>query len=740
MTEQYIYSRSEREFTNILNQTIPLGFGFMALSSGMDNTLKRDVKVHCEDCPRLFQTDGQSVPMRFFRKARLPKGQILLQESTWIEKGGRDFHVAHGYVLDEPAMTAGPAKWLAAEFRLEDPNRIPGGIPPLESLSELPGQELSKLHPLRDAALGLGMESYCQLLLACFDAVVSRRQVLIAWDFEQSGEWELRRSVLYWIYAFLPYDMWAGLGFDSVYTDKSSPGLTHLAFVDRTLIQDKGKTPGIQLGNQLLSLGGNFLVKNGEIIHNDGKYKTEWYGQSFRYAAWLKRLVDMVWNSPEERRADVLQTLEDAREKLQHEMRSVPEAKRLNAETCSKASEQVWKLLERKETAVPTKPNPPKVAPGPAAVKLEPPKATPASQKVTPEPSAVKPEPFKAAPAPPKDKPAAVPAREHGPSPSEVYQDIFRRRMWPPSPQDLNALASMCGEVGSDAIGLLSAFMAREVDASKWVQIMSVLGRYQGLPGDVYSQLLLRLFWDGLTVKERAVWSECGVESGDEAAVRRRCKYYSAIALRYKSAESFTEYVRGFLYGLPGFSARQRNQMEKECSQWMDGYFQHQFGEILSRRTIPADSKDIQFLASVPNGWARASALGILGAFMARDADALVEYPLWTLNGFSVLTYYQVWMQQPAVCNWLLSRLFWNRMSDVERNAWNKCDVKNSDEAAQNRRYKWYHDILLAYMPSERAASYAGQWIRSITGISEQDRAQMINELQGEIKKCAGLL
>ena len=196
MTEQYIYSRSEREFTNTLNQTIPLGFGFMAFSSGMDNTLKRDVKVHCEDCPRIFQTDGQSVPMRFFRKARLPKGQILLQESTWIEKGSRDFHVAHGYVLDEPAMTAGPAKWLAAEFRLEDPNGIPGGIPPLESLSELPGQELSKLHPLRGAALGLGMESYCQLLLACFDAVASRRQVLIAWDFEQSEEWELRRSVL----------------------------------------------------------------------------------------------------------------------------------------------------------------------------------------------------------------------------------------------------------------------------------------------------------------------------------------------------------------------------------------------------------------------------------------------------------------------------------------------------------------------------------------------------------------
>lgn len=742
MTEQYIYSRSEREFTNALNQTIPLGFGFMALSPGMDNTLKRDVKVHCEDCPRLFPTDGRSVSMRFFRKARLPKGQVLLQESAWIEKGGRDFHVAHGYVLDEPAMTAGPARWLAAEFRLEDPNGIPGGIPPLESLSELPGQEPPEFRSLRDAALGLGMENYCQLLLACFDAVISRRQVLIAWDFEQPGEWELRRSVLYWIYTFLPYDLWTGLGFDGVYADKSSPGLIHLAFVDRTLIQNRGKMPDIQLGNQLLSLGGNFLVRDGEITHNDGKYKTEWYGRSFPYAAWLKRLVDKVWNSPEERRDDALQVLEDARERLQHGMRSVPEAKRLNAETYNRACEQARVPLERKETAVAPKPNLPKVTPEPAETKPEPPKAAPKPPKVTLVPSVVKPAPQKVTSAPPKDKPAAVPAKEHGLSPSEVYQNIFKRRMWQPRPEELTALASMRGEMRADAIGLLSAFMAREMDASKMVQPMAVLDCYQGLLGDVYPQLLLRLFWDGLTGKERAIWNDCGVKSGGEEAQRRRFKYYNAIAWRYETG-SFTAYVKDVLHGLPGLSAGQRSYMERECFQWMEGYFQYKFGEILSHCSIPADSKDIQFLISVPGGWARVAALGILGAFMARDADALKnQYPLWAPSDkWSVLTYYQAWIDtiQPAkqskVYSWLLSRLFWYKMTDVEWNAWNKCGVKNSDEAAQKRRYKWYHDISLAYSPPESPASYATRWILTISGISEQDRAQMINELQGVVKE-----
>lgn len=742
MIEQYIYSRSEREFTNVLNQTIPLGFGFMALSSGMDNTLKQDVKVHCEDCPRLFHADGRSVPMRFFRKARLPKGQVLLQESTWIEKGARDFHVAHGYVLDGPAMIAGPAKWLAAEFRLEDPNGIPGGIPPLESLSELPGQELPEFRPLRDAALGLGMESYCQLLLACFDALAARRQVLIAWDFEQPGEWELRRSVLYWIYTFLPYDLWSGLGFDGVYTDKSSPGLTHLAFVDRALLLDRGKTPGIQMGNQLLTLGGNFLVRDGEITHNDGKYKTEWYGRSFPYAAWLKRLVEMAWNSPKERRDDVLQTLEDAREKLQHGMRSVPEAKRLNAETYNRVCEQARMLLGRKETAVPAKHDLSKVASKSAEVKPEPSMAVTRSPKTAPEPVVVKPAPQKVTSAPPKDRPAAVPAKEHRQSPSEVYQGIFKRRMWR-TREDLTALASMHREV-ADAVGLLSAFMAWDVDASNVSQLTDVLDCYQRLTGDVvYPQLLPRLFWDGLTDRERAIWNSCGVKSGNKAAEQRRANFYSAIAWRYNMTRDFTVYVRGVLYSLPGFSVEQRNHMERECFQWMDRCFQHMFGEILSRSTIPANPNDIQYLVSVSSGWgwAMAAALGILGAFMARDADKLVEYPLWAPKPekyFSVLTHYQKYMgKNPAVYNWLLSRLFWNRnwnrMSDVERYAWNKCDVKNSDDAAKKRRSRWYQDIS-RYIPPESAASYAEWWVGTVSDISGQERAQMVNELQSVVK------
>lgn len=516
MTEQYIYSRSEREFTNALGQRVPLGFGFMALSPGMDKALKQDVAAHCEDCPRIFQTDSQGVPLPLFRKACLSKRRVLLQKSTWIDKGSRGFHVAHGYVLDDKsAEVAGPTAWLAANFRLGDPNKAPDGIPPLESRLELTDRGIFHPKSLKETMVkqGLSLESFCQLLLACFDAVASRRQVLIAWDFGRPGERELQYSLLYWVYTCLPYDLWISLGFDSVYTDKSSPGLTHLAFVDRTSIQGEGQTLSIQLGNQVRPLGGNFLVQNGGIIHNDGKYKTEWYNQDIAYASWLRQIVNTIWNSPEENRDAVIGELKKIWQFLQDQMDAKPEEKRLNPEKYSGACEAKEQLQKLKEAARLAKVRAPKA---------KSPKAEPKNLETRLEPLG-----------------------ESKPNPSETYQSILQQS----SLKDLlNALDSVYEKDMSTKMGFLGAFMAREADA-KEKELKEVLSRCQAdLPHDIYFELLARLFGDKLTEQEKDIWNKCGVKSGSEVAEQRRNKLYNEIAPKeYIAPENVTAVVGWWL-------------------------------------------------------------------------------------------------------------------------------------------------------------------------------------------------
>lgn len=539
MTEQYIYSRAEREFTNAHNQTIPIGFGFMALSPGMDKALKQEVAVHCEDCPRVFQTDGQGFQLPLFRKACLPKGRVLLQGSTWIEKGTRGFHVAHGYVLDDESVkVAGPGGWLASTFQLDDPNK---GIRPLESLLKIPEDPwFLGFNHLKDSALGLDIEHYCQLLLACFDALTSRRQVLLAWDFEQPSEWQLRRSVLYWIYTCLPYDLWTGLGFDSVYTDKSSPGLTHLAFVDEASIRTEGQTYSIQLGNQMLSLGGNFLVLGGKIEHNDSKYSTDLYGKTSDYARGLGRIVDIVWNGPRE--ADKMQALAQELKavlrSLYAQMDPMPEGKRLNQEESSGTSDWEEGLQKLKKIAGLEKPKFPNTKHG-----------FPVANRTIPS------------------------AEKSEPDPSEVYESIFQRRMQTPGQgdgdKDIKVLASIRGEKEPDAIGLLSAFMAREADA-QGTKLMEVLCRYEELlkESDAFVQLPRRLFWDELTEKGKKIWSDCGVKSGDDAARKRRVKWYNEIVSAYKPEEcDKASYFERCLDMLRGISRKFRDNMEEEL--WM---------------------------------------------------------------------------------------------------------------------------------------------------------------------------
>lgn len=601
MTEQYIYSRSERGFVNSLNQTIPVGFGFMALSPGMDEALKQSAAVHCRDCPRLSQTDSQGVPLPLFRKALLPKGEVLLQKSAWIEKGSRDFHVAHGYVLDSGEIKAArPGAWLNPVFRLEDPNAAPDGIPPLESLAGLPEQKPFELRWLADAVPGLDKERFCQTLLACFDAAASQQQVLIAWDFDQPGEQSLRRSALYWIYSFLPYEMRARLGFDSVYTDASSPMLVQLAFVDKASIRGEGQTPGIQLGSQTVPLGGSFLIWDGKIIHNDGRYQTEWYRQDSAYASWLGQLVNRVWDCPKEKREDAASKLEDVWASLQRLLPDGPEKGGLNPENYRRACE--INLPDLEEEAV--KPAPPAPAHTEPAIKR------------VPDQEAV-------------SRPAEAPASK-----------------------------GRAAESGGEA--------------------------------------------------EKALWFG----------------WYRMILSDYNVSMDLSAFVRRCLDRFPGLTEGQRDLRENEFVQWMlDG--------VLSRRRIPGNPADIQLLASMYGGRKTFFAMGFLGAFMAQEADAPGMTLCWVLNFYQGYLPLELYSQ-------LLSRLFWDDLSNGERSFWKKCGVENSMEAARRRRFKWYLEIARVYNPMEDAASFAGRWVMALPGIVGQNRTDMRDELLMIVRLTTG--
>lgn len=680
--EQYIYSRSEREFVNSLGQTIPLGFGFMALSPGMDNRLKRNVAIHCEDCPRLSLVDGGKweKPLSLFRKALLPGGQVLLQKSVRVEGSDRDFHVAHGYVLDNMAARfTGPAKWLCAPFRLEDPNKAPGGIPPLESWIGLPRQKPLKFHDLKDAALGLDQELFCRMLLACFDAVVSRQQVLIVWDFELPRERALRESVLYWIYTCLPYDLRIRLGFDSVYTDKSSPGEVQLAFVDKALVRGESALPYIQLGNQPVPLGGNFLIRDGEIIHNDGRYQTEWYCEDVGYAGWLRQLVNIVWNCPKEKREAVVSEMENVWNSLQSELPTEPGKGQLNIEEYRRACDKYYMLPELRRVAG---------LPSPSA----------AGHSKT--------------------------VKKREPNPEEVFHRIFQRENKSFNEKNLLALSDIRGEMEPAAIGLLSAFMLWEADVEK-ARVSAVLERYRDLLPGVYDQLSYRMFWGGLSDWDLAVWKEFGVKNDGEAAGLRRFRWYKEIyekiLPRFKKTTDLTAHIRCCLNELPGINREERNSMENEFLQWV-------LNSVFFRYEIPANAGDIQLLSSICGGSKGGVALGFLGAFMAGEFDASKE------KLYQVFARYREHLP-PDIYSQLPIRLFWNQLADEERISWKKCGVKSSEGIARQRRFKWYDEILPAYSPPKDAASFVECWINTLPGIDGWYQRAMKEELRDKIKR-----
>lgn len=540
MAEQYIYSRAEREFTNALNQTVSLGFGFVALSPGMDETLQRNVAVHCEDFPHFFQTDSQGVPLPFFRKARLPKGRVLLQESTWIEGEGRDFHVAHGYVLgDGELINSSPSKWFDILFRLENPNTEEDGIP-LESRLEFIDGAPFHAKSLKETvgSQGLSPESFCQLLLACFDALASRRQVLISWDFDRPGERELRYSVLYWIYTFLPYRLWSDLGFDNVYTDKSSPGQTHLAFVGKTSIRTVGQTYNIRIGSQSLSLEGNFLVLDGKINHNDSKYATDWYRKNSIYARWLEQSVNMLWECSEEDRPSIIQALDEFQKSFQKELDTYKERGDRDKEQLDPQWYGVVCMWIFKN--------------GPPQVLSE------ICNQVSS--SATADEQY--------DFNLTFMDLLEEPDRRSILMSLLKdhkENNAPVGEKDISMLRALFENgLEAPAADLLSVFMAQEADARK--EVTAVMNRYQGmLPSKLYSMLPERVFFSRDNEECIQLWAECGVDSSDKAAEQRRYTWFKEIIPENKSIWDMPDIIEQTFEEMNGlFSAQQKAELWQE--------------------------------------------------------------------------------------------------------------------------------------------------------------------------------
>lgn len=489
MAEQYIYSRAEKEFTNALKQTVSGGFGFMAFSPGMNNALKDAAKPHCQDCPRLSQTDSQGAALPLLRKVRLPKGQTLLQESSWIEGEGRSFHVAHGYVLgDEEMKELGPGKWFDALFRMGNPNAEKDGIL-LESRFEFAEGEAFRAKSLKAVmeAQGIDRKTFCQLLLACFDAVKSGRQVLIAWDFGRPDEQELRCSILYWVYTCLPYGLWSALGFDSVYTEMSIPGQIHLAFADRTTIQAAGKNTSIQTGSQSHPLGGNFVVLDGTIIRNDSKYPTDWYGQNNFYACWLEEVVNTLWICSEEDQASVTQALAEFHKSFQELLDTRDEQPNPNwySTACMKTVRSAPQALAETYKR--------------------------AWVSVT-EPELYE---FRFA------FMSSLTEEEQ----LEALVDLIckhKKKIAPADEADIKML-SLLSENGQKepVAGFLGALLAQEAD--RCGEVSAVLKRYQEvLPPELYSMLPERVLFNRAGEEDAQYWGECGVDCSDRASEQRR--------------------------------------------------------------------------------------------------------------------------------------------------------------------------------------------------------------------------
>ncbi len=341
VVEQYIYSRSNRRIVNARGYAIKPGYGYVAFSLGMDGAMRDEVLAHCSNVSQ-FVPEGKPV----LRKAYLPEcGRVLVQSAVRRDLlYSKPLHVAHGYLLPTSSEHAvRPGSWFSALYRLGDPNKFEHGIL-LDSLEnpELKGHFAQR--PLRETmeALGADCEAFSGILAGCFGAPAYGVQFIIAYDTAEDKDL-LWRDVLYWIYSCLPYELRLRLGVDSVYTERSDPGMIQIAFLDIEKIPEheklKDDTPADEIrvpkGKDLVPLGKNMLFINGCVIN--GEDITDDDGVFVR---WLGAVAGKLWESDGELVKELDKIYMGFREKLER----APEKVRLYKEAYDSVC---WESLGR---------------------------------------------------------------------------------------------------------------------------------------------------------------------------------------------------------------------------------------------------------------------------------------------------------------------------------------------------------------------------------------------------------
>ncbi len=359
--EQYIYSRADRVFNNN-GVELKRGYGFVAESPGMDTKLRNSVRSYCSQFPPGGAVKGDLKNFPVFQKVYLPQvKRLLLQHNIFLDSdrlasGKRGLFVANGYIVPrEIPGVVNPVKCFMLPYTKDDPNETEGSIG-LKSLEKLnPDKErIREICPLSKTMKVLGLEKdvFKQLLLACFDALTDSRQILIAYDFSSEG-WEASLyKVLFWIFSCLPYELRLKLGADSVYTEASIPGATHIAFADKTVIKlpKEGVSAGkrvtgihIKIGGKPESLRRSFLFYENELFSNP-VYKCKWLYRRSIFTKWLEAVVDELWE--EENWVQDVNYLDYEYVELQKMLKALPEKDRLNPEQYDAAC---WQLIESPE-------------------------------------------------------------------------------------------------------------------------------------------------------------------------------------------------------------------------------------------------------------------------------------------------------------------------------------------------------------------------------------------------------
>lgn len=523
MAQQYIYSRTDQ------------GYGFTAASPGMTQELQDDAGPHC--VPGLKRPEsGQVAALSQFRKLRLARsGKVLLQGSAWIGEEDEPSCVSHGYVLDSDELAAAPVEnWLALPFHLDSP----GQDAQLEDLERLETRAFQRrsLSRIMELGLDLDKESFCQMLLACFDALEAHRQVLIALDLSSPAARKVRGQVLFWVYSCLPLALRQDLGFASVFTGDCAPRQIQLAFVDKADVRS-GVQLAVETDGQTIPVGGGFLVMDGQILHN-GKYPCAWYGQDNLFARWLREVVDILWEPGYEALwDDALEDLRDAYAGFARQLGRVPPEKRLDPDLYSAAC---WSALEGAQRSLAM------VADHLRASLSEQERRTFGVTVLT-----------------------RLGSGESGEAQDRVLDEMIQRRRTPAGKEELDVLASLLTggqRVRGKALALLGAFLALDADYPEAI-ITRVMRRYEKLlPPEGWAQLPRRLLFGQLEQEERGVWERCGAAFDESALERRRGAWCAETLEACGSVHALPGFIGQETDALPGLDARQREALALEMA------------------------------------------------------------------------------------------------------------------------------------------------------------------------------